>query len=175
MADTVGVPVLRPYRPDEAQLLFERLRVWLPEEVEARPTHWREIIDSRVAQSGQWSEGSALDYAVEIDDRLVGAVQAQNALFHLPPNVYELGIEFYDDADHGRGLGTAVLTQFIPQVFEHDAIRLQGHTHIENEPMRRLFRRFGFLEEGILRDYWPLPGRSGDVAIYGLTAIDYRA
>lgn len=98
---------------------------------------------------------------------------AQNRLFHLPPNVYELGIEFYDTADHGHGLGTKVLRQFIPQVFEHHAIRLQGHTHVENEPMRRLFRRFGFAQEGTLRDYWPLPGHCGDVALYALTASDH--
>jgi RimJ/RimL family protein N-acetyltransferase len=168
-----GLPILRAYKRDEAAFLFERLKVWLPDEIRANPGHWRDVVHKRVAESGRWSNDGALDYAIEIDGRLVGAVQAQNGLFHLPPNVYELGIELYETADHGHGLGTAVLHQFIPQVFQHSALRLQGHTHIENEPMRRLFRRFGFVHEGILQDYWPLPDRCGDVALYALTARNY--
>ncbi|HZT10888.1 MAG TPA: GNAT family protein [Actinomycetota bacterium] len=44
---------------------------------------------------------------------------------------------------------------------------------MDNAPTIRLFERFGFVREGVLRGYWPLPDRCGDVAVYGLTAADY--
>ena len=51
---------------------------------------------------------------------------------------------------------------------------MQGHTHLDNDPMIALFDRFGFVREEVLRDYCPLEGRTGDVALYGLTLSDYR-
>ncbi len=56
-----------------------------------------------------------------------------------------------------------------------EAIRLQGRTHVENTPMIRLFERFGFVCEGIMRSYWPLAGRSGDMGLWALTRADYEA
>jgi RimJ/RimL family protein N-acetyltransferase len=53
-------------------------------------------------------------------------------------------------------------------------IRVQGHTHLDNTPMIALFDRFGFVREGVLRDYWPLDGRTADVGLYALTRSDYR-
>jgi len=165
---------LRAFRADESELLFERLREWLPDAVAENEAEFREQTEKRVASSGRWSDEDALDFAIEVEGRLTGAVQALNKYYRLPPAVYELGIEFYAVADRGRGLGGQVLRLFVPRVFEHGAIRLQGHTHVENAPMIRLFERFGFVREGLLRSYWPLPGQSGDVAVYGLTADDYE-
>jgi RimJ/RimL family protein N-acetyltransferase len=65
--------------------------------------------------------------------------------------VYELGIEFYAASRRGQGLGTETLAPFIPPLFESGgAIRLKGHTHVENASMIRLFDRFRFKQEGIL-------------------------
>jgi RimJ/RimL family protein N-acetyltransferase len=164
---------LRAFGPDEGELLFERLREWLPEAVAANEAAFRAQTEKRVADSGSWSDDE-LQLAVEVDGRLAGAVQALSKYYGLPPGVYELGIEFYSAENRGRGLGSEVLRQFLSQVFEHAAIRLQGQTHVENAPMIRLFERFGFVREGVLRGYWPLPGRCGDIAVYGLTAADYE-
>jgi len=165
---------VRAFRPDESELLVERLRRWLPEAAAADEAAFRAQAERRVADSGSWSNDDELQFAVEVDGQLVGAVQALNKYYGLPPRVYELGIEFYSAENRGRGLGSEVLRLFLPQVFEHGAIRLQGQTHVENAPMIRLFERFGFVREGVLRGYWPLPGRCGDVAVYGLTAADYE-
>jgi [ribosomal protein S5]-alanine N-acetyltransferase len=165
---------LRPFRADESGLLLERLRHWLPDAVAEDESRFRAQTEKRVADSGAWSAEGALDFAIEVDGRLAGAVQALSQYYQLPPRVYELGIEFYGEGDRGRGLGREVLRLFIPQVFEHGAIRLQGHTHVENTPMVRLFERFGFVREGLLRGYLPLPGRSGDTLVFGLTADDYE-
>jgi RimJ/RimL family protein N-acetyltransferase len=165
---------LREFRPDESELLLDRLRHWLPDAVAANEAFFRAQIEKRVADSGRWSDDDELQFALEVDGHLTGAVQALSRYHGLPPAVYELGIEFYRVEDRGRGLGSEVLRLFLPQVFEHGAIRLQGHTHVENEAMIRLFERFSFVREGVLRNYMPLPERCGDVVLYGLTARDYE-
>jgi hypothetical protein len=93
---------LRAFRNDEFDLLFERLRGWMPEAVAADEKHWRALTQKRISASGAWAE-DGLDLAVELDGRLVGAVQALGKFFHLPPNVYELGIEFSTSATEGAG------------------------------------------------------------------------
>ena len=165
---------LRAFRPDEGELLLGRLRQWLPEAVAADEAAFRAQTEKRVADSGSWSDNDELHLAVEVDGQLAGAVQALSKYYGLPPGVYELGIELYSAENRGHGLGSEVLRLFFPQVFEHAAIRLQGQTHVENAPMIRLFERFGFVREGVLRGYWPLPDRCGAVALYGLTAADYE-
>src|SRR5262245_43411915 len=147
---------LRRFRPSEAETLLERLRVWLPTQVAENEEYWRQQTTSRVEQSGGWG-GDGLDLAIEVDGALAGAVQAMAGYYHLPPHVYELGIEFYSEAFRGRGLGTETLRLFLPPLFDEDgAIRVQGHTHLDNNPMIALFDRFGFVREGVLRDYWQL-------------------
>lgn len=165
-------PRLRGFHEDEFDVLFERLRGWKPEAVAADEDYWSALTRKRVSESGAWAD-DGLDLAVEVDGRLVGAVQAVGRYYRLPPNVYELGIEFFEPADRGRGLGRAVLVDFIPRVFANEAIRLQGRTHIENGAMIRLFDRLGFVREGVLRDIWPLEGLCGDMAMYAMTRADY--
>ncbi len=164
---------LRPFQPGEAVILLGRLRGWMPDAVAANENHWRGVVEKRVRDSGGWSPDDNLDYAIEIDGELAGAVQALNEYYRLPPKVYELGIEFFGTSYRGHGLGGEVLRRFIPDVFEHGAIRLQGRTHVENTPMIRLFQRFGFVCEGIMRSYWPLEGASGDMGLWALTRADY--
>jgi RimJ/RimL family protein N-acetyltransferase len=165
---------LRGFRPSEAEIILDALRVWLPTQVAENEAYWREQTQRRVEQSGGWGD-DGLDLAIEVDGVLAGAVQAMAGYYHLPPHVYELGIEFYSEAFRGRRLGTETLRLFLPPLFEEDAaIRVQGHTHLDNKPMIALFDRFGFVREGVLRDYWPLDGRTGDMGLYALTLTDYR-
>lgn len=166
--------VLRAFRSNEAEVLLERARVWLPTQVAENEEYWRQRTQRRVEQSGRWGE-DGLDLAIEVDGALAGAVQAMAGYYRLPPHVYELGIEFFSPTFHGRGLGTETLQLFLPPLFDDDgAIRVQGHTHLDNVAMLALFDRFGFVREGVLRDYWPLDGRTGDVALYALTLSDFR-
>jgi len=163
---------LRGFHVEEFDVLFERLRGWMPDAVSENEAYWREQTETRISGSGAWAE-NGLDFAVEVDGRLAGAVQALGTFFRLPPNVYELGLEFFEPADRGRGLGGAVLDDFVPRVFAHGAIRLQGRTHVENAAMIRLFERRGFVREGVLRDMWPLDGVCGDMVLYAMTRSDF--
>jgi hypothetical protein len=66
-------------------------------------------------ESGAWAE-DGLDLAVEVGGRLAGAVQAVGRCYRLPPRVYELGIELFDEGDRGRGLGGQVIGRFVARV-----------------------------------------------------------
>jgi RimJ/RimL family protein N-acetyltransferase len=163
--------VLRPFREDEFDLLVDRLRYWLPD-FDDDEDSWRESTHARIARSGDWTARD-IDFAIEIGGRLAGAVQALGDFWRLPAHVYELGIELYDERDRGRGLGRETLSLFVPRVFQDGARRLQGRTHVENAAMIRLFERSGFVREGVLRSYWPLPHHTGDVVLYAMTSADY--
>jgi RimJ/RimL family protein N-acetyltransferase len=166
--------VLRAFHSSEFELLYARQREWLRDEVDANPEHWEVITQQRIERSGDWGADD-IDFAIELDGRLVGGVQALHDFYKLPPRAYELGIELYDDADRGRGLGRKTLSLFVPGVFAAGAIRLQGRTHVENTMMIRLFERCGFVHEGVLRELWPLEDRSGDMAMYAMTRADFAA
>jgi len=169
-----GHVVLRAFHASEFEVLYARQREWLRDEVDAHPEQWEVITQQRIERSGDWAAND-IDFAIELDGRLVGAVQALRDFYKLPPRAYELGIELYDDADRGHGLGRQTLSLFVPGVFAAGAIRLQGRTHVENAAMIRLFERCGFVHEGVLRQLWPLEGRSGDMAMYAMTRADFAA
>jgi RimJ/RimL family protein N-acetyltransferase len=108
--------LLRRFRPAEAETLLDRLRVWLPTQVADNEEYWRQQTQRRVEQSGGWGD-DGLDLAIEVDGTLAGAVQAMAGYYHLPPDVYELGIEFFAEAFRGRGLGAETLRLFLPPLF----------------------------------------------------------
>jgi hypothetical protein len=41
--------------------------------------------------------------------------------------------------------------------------------------MIRLFHRFGFIRERVLRDIWPLEGLCGDTALFAMTRTDFES
>jgi RimJ/RimL family protein N-acetyltransferase len=57
---------------------------------------------------------------------------------------------------------------------EHEAIRVQATTDLDNAPMRGVLERLGFGFEGVLRGFMPsAEGPPLDYAMYGLTKADW--
>ena len=110
-------------------------------------------------------------FAVEADGRLVGDVQGRCLRFAMPPGVWELGIELWDAADRGRGIGRQTIALLSSHLFEReDAIRVQATTDVDNVAMRRVLEHLGFAFEGVLRGFMPAgSGPPRDYAMYGLT------
>jgi len=92
----------------------------------------------------------------------------------MPPGVWELGIELWDAADRGRGIGRQSIALLSSHLFEReDAIRVQATTDVDNAAMRRVLEHLGFAFEGILRGFMPTgSGPPHDYAMYGLTKAD---
>ena len=100
----------------------------------------RAELGERIERSGEF-DGTELLLGIQVDGRLAGEVQARQPRMGLPPGVFELGIDLFDEADRGRGLGRTALIQLLTRLFEHEgAHRVQITTDLDNagdaEPFR---------------------------------------
>jgi RimJ/RimL family protein N-acetyltransferase len=169
-----SVVTLRPFRSDELDRL-EAVASSGPGEDGIRRQSSREYLIHKIEVSGTWDSGK-LDFAIEHDGTLVGEVQARNVLHAMPPGVFELGIEIYEDRDRGRGLGAEAVREITQYLFrEEEATRVQLSTDVDNVGMRRVAERLGFGFEGVLRGFMPTAHGPRDYAMYGLTRDDYEA
>lgn len=159
--------LLRGFRPDEVDIGLERMQSIPASELDADSRRERR---ERIERSGERA-GWEIMLAIEAEGRLVGDVQGRCPRFAMPPGVWELGIEVWDEADRGRGLGTQSVALLSAYLFEHeDAIRVQATTDVDNAPMRGALERLGFAFEGVLHGYMPdLAGPPRHYAMYGLT------
>jgi len=93
----------------------------------------------------------------------------------LPPGVFEIGIELYDEADRGKGYGGEAVRLITHHLFaDHEAERVQASTDVTNAAMRRALERAGYSEEGVMR--WFRDGGNGsrdDYVLYAVTKPDW--
>ena len=135
----------------------------------------RQELRERIERSGEF-DGTELMLGISVDGRLAGEVQARQPRMGLPPGVFELGIDLFDEADRKRGLGTAALALLLARLFEQEgAHRVQVTTDVDNVGMRRLCERVGFAFEGVMRHFMPTADGPRDYAIYGITLQGWRA
>ena len=128
----------------------------------------------RVERSGEF-DGTELLLGIRAGGRLVGEVQARQPRMGLPPGVFELGIDVFEEADRGKGLGTDALTLLLDRLFERErAHRVQVTTDVDNAAMRRVCERTGFAFEGVLRSFMPTADGPRDYAMYAITKDDWR-
>jgi RimJ/RimL family protein N-acetyltransferase len=163
--------LLRAFRTDEVDTALERMQTIPASELNEEAA--RERLE-RLERSGE-RNGWEIMFAVEADGRLVGDVQGRCPRLAMPPGVWELGIELWDEADRGRGIGRETIALLSSHLFDdEDAIRVQATTDVENVAMRRVLEALGFHFEGILRGFMPDPAGPRDYAMYGVTRSDWR-
>jgi RimJ/RimL family protein N-acetyltransferase len=133
-------------------------------------------VRDRLARSGARNDWEIL-FAIESDGRLVGDVQGRCSDVAMPPGVWEVGLELWEEADRGRGLGGEAVALMTSHLFEEQgAIRVQASTDVGNAAMRRVLDRLGFAFEGVLRGFMPsadAPPR--DYTMYAVTRADWEA
>ncbi len=162
--------MLRPFRSEEIDSAVLRM-AGMVNATEAQRRRRRERLERSGSKSG-WE----LLFAIEADGRLVGDAQGRSSEDAMPPGVWEIGIELYDDDDRGRGFGREAVALLASHLFELEgAIRVQATTDLENASMRRVLEVLGFEIEGVLRGFMPDPGgRPRDYAMYGMTRSDWE-
>ncbi len=134
----------------------------------------RRKLRERVANSGRLAQGELL-LGIVVDGRLAGEIQARQPEMGLPSGVFEIGIEVYDPAARGTGIGRRALGLFVAHLFDEErAHRVQLSTDVDNVAMRRVADRLGFVFEGILRGFMPSEGEPRDYAMYGMTREDFE-
>jgi RimJ/RimL family protein N-acetyltransferase len=169
-----SVITLRAFRADELDRLVALAGSEPRDDGIRRSPTARDDLIRKIDASGTWELGK-LEFAVEHEGTLVGEVQARNAFHAMPPGVFELGIEIYDEHDRGRGLGAEAIRELTRYLFrEEEAIRVQLSTDVDNVAMRRVAERLGFGFEGVLRGFMPTGRGPRDYAMYGMTREDNR-
>ena len=137
--------LLRGFRPEEVDVALGRMQTIPAVDLDEEAVRERR---ERIERSGE-RNGWELMFAVELDGRLVGDVQGRCPRYAMPPGVWELGIELWDEADRGRGIGREVVGLLSSHLFEgEDAIRVQATTDVDNAAMRRVLEVMGFRFEG---------------------------
>jgi RimJ/RimL family protein N-acetyltransferase len=172
-----GVRVrLRAFRPEEIELASRRMAggdSLAPSGLddEERVRRFR----SRLERSGARNEWEVL-FAIEADERLVGDAQGRCSDTAMPPGVWEIGLELWEDADRGHGLGRETVRLLTTYLFaEQEAIRVQASTDVDNRAMRGVLDRLGFGREGVLRGFMlAADGPPRDYVLYGITRNDWE-
>ena len=113
---------------------------------------------------------------IQVDGRLAGEVQARQPRMGLPPGVFELGIDLFDPADRGRGIGRDRAHPAAEAACskQEGAHRVQLTTDVDNAAMRTLSERLGFGFEGMMRSFMPSTDGPRDYAMYAMTSDDYE-
>ncbi|MEP6973361.1 MAG: GNAT family protein [Actinomycetota bacterium] len=134
----------------------------------------RAELRERIERSGEF-DGTELLLGIQIDGRLAGEMQARQPRMGLPPGVFELGVDLWNPADRGRGIGATALTLLLARLFEQEgAHRVQISTDVDNVAMRRVAERLGFAFEGVMRSFMPSLNGPRDYALYAITRQNHE-
>ena len=160
---------LRAFRPEEFEAMVGRFPATPTDPEQLR------IRRARVERSGTRTSFELL-FALESGGRLVGDAQGRSVEMAMPPGVWEIGIELWDTADRGRGLGREAVALLTAHLFEQEgAHRVQASTDIENAAMRRVFEVLGFTDEGTMFGFMPIAdGAPRDYELYAITQDDWN-
>jgi hypothetical protein len=96
--------ILRGFRPDEIDLAMGRMAGGSSMVAVGDPTDRERKRRDRLERSGSRNDWEIL-FAIEAGGRLVGDAQGRCSETAMPPGVWEIGLEVWDVADRGRGLG----------------------------------------------------------------------
>ncbi|MFC4602624.1 GNAT family N-acetyltransferase [Rhodococcus kronopolitis] len=134
--------VLTPVRPEHRDRLREIHR--LPE-----VRKWWQMPDD------DWPEAqvpNTVKYTVLEDDRVVGFAQWY---FEPDPDYRHAGLDlFLDPATQGRGLGTEVVRVLCAHLIDdHRYHRLVIDPKVANTPAIACYRKVGFKDVGVMREY----------------------
>jgi RimJ/RimL family protein N-acetyltransferase len=154
---------VRPVAPEDFEELFELVSAvaaegkWigaeLPLDRDAMLLRWR----------GQLDDPAFARFVAEEHGRLIG-----DANVTLQGGRADFGIEVARDA-RGRGVGAALLTRVVEWARGHDAHKVTLQMWPHNDAARRLYERFGFVEDGRLRrHYRRKSGELWDAVVMGL-------
>lgn len=114
-------------------------------------------------------KGTALPFAVTLDDRLVGHVMVGNIVREPLLSAY---VGYWVDAQvSGGGVITAAVAQVVDHCFGPVGLhRLEATVRPENAPSLRVLSKLGFREEGLFVRYLDVDGGWRDHLCFALTA-----
>jgi diamine N-acetyltransferase len=153
---------LKPLYAGHSKTLFEIMKkskfefVHLSDDLE----HYKKILEEKERKR---SIDSLHPYVIQVDDLVVGAIQAEDHRFsHVCELAYFIGKEY-----QGCGIGTIALTMMEDLCFNDYAYeRLELFINPENKPSVHIAKKRGFEFEGILKKAEFVHGKYGHLAAY---------
>src|SRR3954464_79167 len=122
---------------------------------------------------GIYTNDDVLMFLIDVGDEVAGYVRADD-LGHereAPQLAFPLR-----ERSRGQGIGGAALA-FIPrEIFERypQTRRIEGQTRRDNVAMRKVFRRGGYVMEGVYRRAWPAGDEYHDGIGYAILRSDWE-
>ena len=164
--------VLRPFRVGDAAAIAEACKdpdiprfTMMPEGLTEEGA--REWIEDGL----EWWPRGLARFAVTLPPSAECAGQ-MGIQFDLPARRAE-AFYWLDSRARGQGIASEALDLVTEWAFrDHDVVRVQLVTHLENEPSQRVARRCGFRREGVLRAWEPVKDDQPDVVMWSRLATD---
>jgi ribosomal-protein-alanine N-acetyltransferase len=117
--------------------------------------------------------GTALPFAVTLDDRFVGHVMVGNIVREPLLSAY-VGY-WVDSTVAGGGVITGAVALVVDHCFSRVGLhRMEATVRPENAASLRVLEKLGFREEGLFRSYLDVDGAWRDHACFALTADEIR-
>jgi RimJ/RimL family protein N-acetyltransferase len=143
MIELVGKHVrLRPFRPEEFDTVWAIHRA-------AHRARGRSLRDEKRRLRSMFHDSGRVDVdvvylAIETDRVLVGEIDVRR-IDPRSSDVFERGIELYEEVTRGKGLGGEAFGLVVSYLFAHrSATRVEVSTAADNTRMRRILETHGF-------------------------------
>lgn len=139
-----------------------------------RPTTRPMDHDEALAWYRKLGEGDAVQWAVEVDGRFLGAARLHS--FDASTETARFAVGFYDPARLGQGLGTEVMRLVLRYAFESLGVSTVTLAVLEfNERAVRCYRKCGFAPVGRVESAAVVDGVAHADIIMALSAGDFCA
>lgn len=159
--------VVRSARPDDAEAWISNVNAIGAEGVYIMTERFARTLDEVRRQFDQADPRSELWLSAEIDGEVVGGADFRRGGASKNSHVASLGVAIRKEY-RGLGLGKAMMTAGIEWARNVGVTKLRLGVFATNDAAVRLYRKFGFVEEGCLRGEVILLGRPVDEMVMAL-------
>lgn len=125
---------------------------------------WRPVSEERRYLKAVQRWPHAAVFVAEDDGRILGRLSLARDTHPASEHVADLGLMVAEDA-RGRGVGTALLEAAVEWAHASGVTKLELHVFPWNEPARRLYEKFGFVQEGYRRNHYRRDGELVDAIL----------
>ncbi len=123
-------------------------------------------------ESGYYDKEGVETFWIEVDEEKVGFIRIYDLDDDTP--LFDIRIS---EKMQGKGIGTATLNWLSKYIFENcpKINRIEGYTRIDNQGMRKVFQKAGFVKESQPRSSWPDDqGNLHDCVGYAILKTDWE-
>ena len=158
--------IVRPAATADADALVN-----LGRSVAAEPDLWltysRSSSDERRSVKSLRRDPNAAVFVAETPTGVVGRLSIARDGNPVSHHVAELGL-MVDAGERRRGIGTALMKEAVKWARGSGVTKVELHVFPHNEPAIALYRKLGFVEEGLRRRHYRIAGHYVDAILMAL-------